>query len=269
MNIFLCTYGDIRLKPTITRFVKQAEQFSIFKDIYTYNQWDLGLEFYLKFGNKLNSRHKGFGYWIWKPQVILKTLKKINDGDVLIYIDSGCHLNIRGEDRLNIYIERFGASDLDIMAMQGDSPWSEHPDLRERIWTKGDLFDYFKVRSDPYFTDSNQFQATIILFKKNKETVSLVKNWISIFYQNFALVDDTPSKSINLDGFVEHRYDQSIFSLLCKHHRKVLAFPITDTWNIDLKKLHDFPFWAIRDKQMTEPINLRIYKRIRAQFKKC
>jgi hypothetical protein len=154
------------------------------------------------------------------------------------------------------------------MALQGNSPWSEHPDLREKTWTKGDLFDFFNVRNDQNYTDTNQFQATIIFFKKTNNTIAFVKKWESIFYQNFSLVDDTPSKSINLDSFIEHRYDQSIFSLLCKLNKNVISIPITDTWNSDLGKLHDFPFWAIRDKKMTEPLKTRIYQRLKTYFLK-
>ena len=35
------------------------------------------------------SRKRGSGYWLWKPYLILKTLKeKLNYGDYLIYIDA-------------------------------------------------------------------------------------------------------------------------------------------------------------------------------------
>jgi hypothetical protein len=268
MNIYLCTYGDLRFKPTLKRFVKQANQFSIFKKIFVYTQWDLEFEFNIKFRKVLNSKHKGFGYWIWKPQVILQALKKIKFDDILIYVDCGCHLNKTGETKLKTYIENFNSSITDIMALQGNSPWSEHPDLREKTWTKGDLFDFFNVRNDQNYTDTNQFQATIIFFKKTNNTIAFVKKWESIFYQNFSLVDDTPSKSINLDSFIEHRYDQSIFSLLCKLNKNVISIPITDTWNSDLGKLHDFPFWAIRDKKMTEPLKTRIYQRLKTYFLK-
>ena len=36
------------------------------------------------------------------------------------------------------------------------------------------------------------------------------------FNENFHLIDDTPSKAPNFNGFLENRHDQSIFSILCK-----------------------------------------------------
>ena len=40
---------------------------------------------------------KGGGYWIWKPYIIHKHLSKLNDGDILIYADSGCKIDKNNE----------------------------------------------------------------------------------------------------------------------------------------------------------------------------
>ena len=42
-----------------------------------------------------------------------------------------------------------------------------------------------------------------------------MKLWYNISL-NHHLIDDTPSKSPNFKEFIEHRHDQSIFSLLTK-----------------------------------------------------
>ena len=30
---------------------------------------------------------RGFGYWLWKPYIILRKLEELNDNDILVYID--------------------------------------------------------------------------------------------------------------------------------------------------------------------------------------
>ena len=35
---------------------------------------------------------RGAGYWLWKPFIILETLKSLPDGDVLMYCDAGAEL---------------------------------------------------------------------------------------------------------------------------------------------------------------------------------
>ena len=48
---------------------------------------------------------RGFGYWIWKPQVILQSLRMMDKGDVLLYADAGCVLNNLGKKKFNEYID--------------------------------------------------------------------------------------------------------------------------------------------------------------------
>ena len=65
---------------------------------------------------------------------------------------------------------------------------------------------------------SPQYQSGVIFIRKEPKTVALVKAWLDMYYENFYLVDDTPSQSPNEERFVEHRHDQSVFSLLLKSH---------------------------------------------------
>ena len=52
--------------------------------------------------------------------------------------------------------------------------------------------------------------------KKNSYSIDFLNSWINIFENHFNLIDDSPSKIKNFEGFVENRHDQSVFSLLCK-----------------------------------------------------
>ena len=56
-------------------------------------------------------------------------------------------------------------------------------------------------------------QAGALLFKICDKTRDLVNKWyeLSSDYHN---IDDSPSISKNYESFIEHRHDQSIFSLL-------------------------------------------------------
>ena len=35
---------------------------------------------------------KGFGYWIWKPRIVNDNIRKIDVGDILIYLDCRCNI---------------------------------------------------------------------------------------------------------------------------------------------------------------------------------
>jgi hypothetical protein len=90
--------------------------------------------------------------------------------------------------------------------------------------------------------------------KKSKKTENLLKEWLGVYESNFALVDDTPSKSFNFKGFIENRHDQSIFSILCKMNNAEILSSF-EHWYLskrngnvlDHEVLKDYPIWAEHD----------------------
>ena len=44
-----------------------------------------------------------YGFGIWKPEIIYKTLLLIPEGSILQYSDVGCHFNINGLNKLKFY----------------------------------------------------------------------------------------------------------------------------------------------------------------------
>ena len=56
----------------------------------------------------------GGGYWLWKPWVIAETLRKIPEGDILIYADTGFVLK---KDITKLVEE---LTEQDILVFQGD-----------------------------------------------------------------------------------------------------------------------------------------------------
>ena len=54
---------------------------------------------------KILSQSRGHGYWLWKVHLIYETLtKKMNENDILVYVDSGCDINFKtGRKRFDEY----------------------------------------------------------------------------------------------------------------------------------------------------------------------
>jgi len=249
-----CSFADSKMWRSLERIKKQAEDMHVYDQIYVYNENDLDVAFQNAFKDKLVPS-RGFGYWVWKPQVILQTLEKMNDGDILQYTDAGCHLNKRGVKRLNEYFEIANVSETGILAFQSkkadDEKLLKTFDLPETHWTKGDLFDYFDVRDNKEVYDTEQIGATILFIKKTPEGISIIHEFLQVFYDDFSLADDSPSKSSNFDGFTENRHDQSIFSIIAKKYR-IPTLSCFEYWQLDFNfhKLKYYPIWAIRDKDL-------------------
>lgn len=265
MKKILLSFCDSRMHRSASRLKKQAQSMNCFDQIFIANETDLSKEFADKFRDKLLLGSRGFGYWCWKPQIVLQTLSSMSEGDVLLYLDVGCHLNVRGLFRLNQYFSHVEGSKSGVLAFQArimeDTPINhdgrELLDLSEYKWVKGDLVDYLGVRDNQDIMMSQTVGAGIFFIRKCRASVDLITEWCDIIRSDFSLLDDTPSKSSNFDGFIEHRHDQPMFSVLCKLYN-VKLFSAYEYWypkrsNVtaaDWSILKEMPIHARRDKDI-------------------
>jgi hypothetical protein len=203
--------GNQNYYDAVNRLTSQANKINLFDTVIGYTDNDLkgDSEFWSKHSDFIASNPRGYGYWLWKPYLIMKTLETMNDGDILIYADCGCEINNKYK---NDMINFFDIVNKDLII---GSIYSS-PITYEYQYSKMDLMHYLNMNTDEYL-NSIQRQASSICFLKCKKTYDLVKEWYEIGC-NYNLIDDSPSKIPNLSGFNDHRHDQSIFSLLTKKH---------------------------------------------------
>ena len=135
IKYFFITYGDNQYSIQRKRLSYQAKKFNIFHKVFTYKKSSLDTKFIKRF-NELLKKSKGGGYWIWKSQIILQTLEKMEKGDILIYVDSGSTLNFRGKERLVEYFEMLDNSNESLFLFR-------MPNNIEKHWTTKQVFDYF------------------------------------------------------------------------------------------------------------------------------
>ena len=244
------------------RLKKQAYKMNYYDEIKIHDESKLCKRFFDKYRSHLSLGSRGFGYWCWKPQIILQLLNEIEENDYLQYTDIGCHLNPNGIDRLDYYFKMAQASRTGVFAFKSIAP--KYPlihdgrrllDLDEYKWTKGDLFDYFNVRENKKITHTQSYGATNLFLKKSEKSVKFIEKWLDVINFNFSLIDDSCSKSPNLPGFIEHRHDQSIFSILCKVNNIPYVssyeywYPsLNNPYKPDWKLLKNFPIHKKRDK---------------------
>lgn len=148
---------------------------------------------------------RGAGYWLWKPFIILETLRQMNEGDCLVYSDAGMEIVDDLTPLLRIASERC-------------SPilFSGHGTCRE--WTKRDCF-FFMNADEPQYHEAQMLDASFIVCAKTPETSAFVTEWLE-FCQDQRILTDAPNTCglPNLPGFVDHRHDQSVLSLLTKRN---------------------------------------------------
>lgn len=157
--------------------LKSAENFG-FKSI-GYTEKDIDEDFKSKHKAILDSK-RGGGYWLWKPYIILDMLNKINDGDELVYMDSGANF-IKDPSNILRMINHKGVLTFSMVQ-------------KKSKWTKGDCFYYINGEDKSNFKDENQIQGTYIFLKKCTTSVNFIKKWLDHCTSNNIITDDSNTR---------------------------------------------------------------------------
>ncbi|MEL1240155.1 hypothetical protein [Flavobacterium flavipallidum] len=222
------------------------------KKVISYNQNDIDELFYLKNKHILEQK-RGGGYWIWKPYIIRDALLNMQDGEYLFYCDSGS-VFVNSIDSL------IGCFDMDFDIMPFEL---QHIESK---WTKRDCFKLLGCDGADFF-QTNQIQATFSLWRKSEFSLKFVEEWLK-FAQDDRIVTDIENQLgfPNYEGFVEHRHDQSIFSLLIKKYKVKVHRDPSQYGNkyLDFYPHSNYPqlFFSTRQR------NLTIYLRMKKTLEK-
>jgi hypothetical protein len=201
MSIHFVTFGSDDFEPQVTRITNEARHTGWFSSVRGMFTRDLDPSFLNKHEGFLKGR--GYGFWIWKPQVILQSLNEISDGDVLVYADSGCTWNRKGEQRFQEYVQMVNQHPSGVLGFQ------LAPHI-ENLWTKREVFE--ALGYDGFNTP--QICATYILIRKCEYSLNIIREW-STLTQHYKLINDDKWLP-QYRQFKDHRHDQSIWSLLVK-----------------------------------------------------
>ena len=260
-KIILFSFATLDLKKSIKRLKNQALISGYYDDIKIITPNDFDFETKKKAKDLIKKgKKRGYGYWFWKPFYLSKIMKEINDGDIIHYMDIGCHINKTASNRFYEYLDIITDHKNWLLAFQYHTNNIKYksniifPNREEFKYTKSDLFHYFKCIDEKKMTHTPQFWAGSFFIKKDINSVIFLKNWNKFFEEKFHLIDDTPSKEKNFLGFIENRHDQSIFSLLCKKNfiESLSAYECDWAEKNNLRTwdhILDYPILAKRDLQ--------------------
>lgn len=201
MKKVLITYGDKKFEMSKNRFIQNAHALNIFDEIIAYSDKDLSEE--LKQSEIINEK-RGGGLWSWKPDVILTTLNKMEDGDILVYCDSGCTVYPCNEwNHIWKSLENH-----DIIAQR----------IYQRTdkWTRKSIIEYFAQTNSKNWTKCYQHMATAIILKATPFTRAFVSEWKDMMISHPEMVKDvTIEEKVNeAECFIENRHDQAFYSAL-------------------------------------------------------
>ena len=205
-KIIAISYSNNLYQRQLKLNKKSAIEVGKVDEYYSYGPEDIDKEFKEK-NIDILSRKRGNGYWLWKSYIINKTIvEKLKDGDYLIYTDA-CTLYMDSVFLL-----------LKFLKSHKISMWIDRVGYKEFRYTKRDAFILLGADM-PFYSQTNQYQATIQIYKKSTYTVKFIQEWLYYCQDKRIITDDKNTlNQPNFKGFKDNRHDQSVLSLLIKKY---------------------------------------------------
>jgi len=171
------------------------------------------------------SQKRGDGYWLWKPYIILDAIDKIKDGDYLIYTDSGTIYT----DKVKHLTDCLRSTDILVFNVG----------TKECEYTKRDAFVIMNCDT-PEYAESKQRLGGYIVLRKSEFSRMFVAEWLN-YATDIRVIsdDDNVMGKPNYEGFIDHRHDQSILSLLSKKY-KIKAYRNPSQYGMRKKEVMSF-----------------------------
>jgi hypothetical protein len=221
-RIYLTSYATERFVPVQCDLNMSAIRWGI-PNILTYREGDLHGSDYYNQNRSILDEACGAGYWAWKPFFVLQALDHLAEGDILFYCDAG---------------SMFVDSPAPLIRLceghpQGMIFFDAQP-LTNRQFTKRDCFVRLAC-DEPAYWDASMVIATLFVLRKLPSTLGFMREWLQYCQDRAAITDDPNKSGLNdLPGFLQHRWDQSILSILCAKH-KIETFRNPTLWGNFLK----------------------------------
>lgn len=202
-KVFL-TFTNTAYHPP-TRILEQAAAFNIFDTILHKTELDIP-EFMEKHSEFIRTRPRGYGFYIWKPKIILDTLLNLEDGDILFYCDSGAHLNPKGVPRFQEYLACLHGDKSMVTFCMSDR-------YVPQMFVKQDAVQYYF----PEFNDIKDLEncyAGYMILKKCDATMDFLVDWLWLC-EKYDFLDEIPSVyTKELNGFQGQDKDAGLFNLV-------------------------------------------------------
>lgn len=156
----------------------------------------------------------GMGLWAWKPRIVLDALEEMEDGEMLVYLDSGSSLVPHRQGRLEEYGRMLAPSPLPVMAFTINTP--------ERALQKRSALLALGLDGDQGFLESWQAEGGALVALACPESRAFAAEWLDLCTRDDHSLLKPDDGLPQLEGFIEHRHDQSLLSALAKLRGAVL-----------------------------------------------
>ncbi len=181
---------------------------------------------------KIFSKPTGAGYWLWKPWIILETLKKLPKNAIILYLDVGIVIR----KPITSLIDEYLTPGTDVVLVRDTMEkikTIEHNTARHVLYDLG--MDRQEIRSCP------GVWAGIVLVRNTDQARSFLQQWLKYCENEDHLTGQVTSKK-DLpphSNFSSHAHDQSLLSITASQYKDFVKL-------VPLEKSDQYFFWHHR-----------------------
>ena len=203
-----------------------------------YSPKDLHIDNFWQENQRILSQPLGYGYWIWKPFIILETMKRLNEGDIVLYTDAG----MRVLDSLDPLFEITETSRDNRMLFALTMIWGTH---KHSEYTKRDCFILMGL-DEPKYWNERMLNAAFSVWMKTQRNIDFLTEWQKYLKDSrIVTYEANTCGQSNLPDYIDHRHDQAVLSLLSlKYGRELYREPTQFSIN---EKFNNSPYGQLFD----------------------
>jgi len=205
MRTILVNLSNKAYEESRMRLNESGKRFGI-HEIRSYDFEEIRTTSFYEENKEILDQPTGMGFWLWKPYIILEALRAVEEGDVVIYSDSGIEII----DSLEPLIRICANEEPIVLFGNGND--------RNAAWVKRDCFVLMDCDSEIYW-QALHCDGAFALFRRCPQAIRFVEQWLS-YCRDKRIISDEPNTcgKKNLPDFREHRRDQAILSLLAQQY---------------------------------------------------
>jgi len=233
---------------------KSARRYGLDSHLYTPDHPVL-LDLGRKYPSIMTAR-RGAGYWLWKPFIIMDMLNRVPDGTPVLYTDAAL---------------TFIANPGPLIALSQQHPVSLFKmsgPMLQSVWTKRDCFVEMDADAEEFWS-LPQLTASLQLYRAGPEARSFLSMLAAAMASEVRLTDMANVHGLpNLPGFVDHRHDQSVLTILARQQGAAIFREPSQFWNDPSAPPSETPFGQIvyQHRSRNRSYFRWLYKRLRQDY---
>ena len=205
MTTHLVSYATATHHKGQERLNRSARRFGIDR-CHTFSEAELRRTDFYRQHQAILAQARGAGYRLWKPYLILTVMLEAQEGEVIVYSDSGAEIVDSLEPLIEICRQR------GVMLFQaGDDCGS----FTVSQWSKRDCLLLMSADT-PAYHHAPLVAGSPLLVVNNAANQALIAEWLAYCADPRVLTDQANTRGLrNYPEFYDHRHDQSVLSILC------------------------------------------------------